>query len=70
MKRLYRSKSKVIGGVCGGVGNYLDIDPVVVRLIAAMGLIFTCFTAAVAYFIAWIIIPEESVETQSPDSEN
>ncbi len=62
MKRLYRSKSKVIGGVCGGLAEYLDIDPVVVRLIAALALFFTCFTSFFAYFIAWIIIPENTIE--------
>jgi Putative stress-responsive transcriptional regulator len=64
MKHLYRSKQKVIGGVCGGLANYLDVDPVVVRLVAALGLLFTCFTILVAYFIAWLIIPEEPNETQ------
>lgn len=64
MKRLYRSQSKVLGGVCGGIAKYLDIDPVVVRLISAVGLFFTCFTAAFIYFIAWIIIPEEPLETE------
>ena len=33
-KRLYRSKKdKVIGGVCGGLGGYLNIDPVVIRVV-------------------------------------
>lgn len=59
MKRLYRSKTKVIAGVCGGIANYLNIDPVVIRLIAALGILFTCFTAVLAYFVAWAIIPEE-----------
>lgn len=61
MKRLYRSQSKVIGGVCSGLAKYLDIDPVVVRLIAALGLFFTCFTIFPVYIIAWLIIPEEPI---------
>jgi phage shock protein C len=61
IKRLYRSRSKVIGGVCSGLGKYLDIDPVVVRLIAALGLLFTCCTIFFVYIIAWLIIPEEPV---------
>jgi phage shock protein C len=59
MKRLYRSRSKVIGGVCGGLAKYFNIDPVVVRLIAALGLFFTVCTIFPVYIIAWLIIPEE-----------
>jgi len=34
MKRIYRSKTqKIIGGVCGGFGEYFDIDPVIIRVI-------------------------------------
>jgi len=36
-KRLYRSRvEKIIGGVCGGVGNYFDIDPTIVRLVTVL----------------------------------
>lgn len=56
-KRLYRSnKDKVIGGVCGGVAEYFNIDPVIVRVIwtvlafAGIGIL--------AYIIAWIIVPK------------
>jgi phage shock protein C len=59
MKRLYRSRSKVIGGVCSGLAKYFNIDPVVVRLIAALGLFFTACTIFPVYIIAWLIIPEE-----------
>lgn len=57
-KRLYRScKNRIIGGVCGGLGEYFDIDPVLVRLITAL-LIFTG-VSIVFYILAWIIIPED-----------
>jgi len=58
-KKLYRSKTdRKIAGVCGGLGQYLDIDPVIVRL---AWVIFTLAGGAglLAYIIAWIIIPEE-----------
>ena len=59
IKRLYRSKTnRVIGGVCGGMGEYFGIDPTIIRLIwvilALMG-----GAGIIAYIIAWIIIPEE-----------
>lgn len=57
-KKLYRSrKNKKIAGICGGIGEYFDIDPNLVRIIAA----FICLTppGILAYIVAWIIIPEE-----------
>lgn len=57
VKRLYRSgRDKILGGVCGGIAEYLEVDPVLIRLIwviAALGY----GTGILAYIIAWIIIP-------------
>ena len=59
MKRLYRSRDhRWIAGICGGLGEYLNVDPTVVR--AA----FVLFALAggsgiLAYIILWFIIPEE-----------
>ena len=37
MKRLYRSKNdRMLCGVCGGIGEYLDIDPTLIRLVWAL----------------------------------
>ena len=57
-KKLYRSKkNKKIAGICGGIGEYFDIDPNLVRIIAAL----VCLTppGILTYIIAWIIIPQE-----------
>jgi len=54
-KRLYRSKkNKVIGGVCGGLGEYFNIDPTIIRLIW----IFIPGPNLLAYIILWIVMPE------------
>lgn len=56
-RRLYRNPNdKVIGGVCSGVANYFDIDPVIVRLVFAV-LFLTAGIGLLAYIIAWMIIP-------------
>lgn len=56
-KRLYRSgKDKLIGGVCGGIAEYLKVDPVLIRLIWAAA-VFMYGTGVLLYIIAWIIIP-------------
>ena len=58
-KRLYRSRDdSVIAGVCGGLGEYLGVDPVLIR-IAAVVLVFAGGAGILLYGIGWIVIPEE-----------
>lgn len=62
--RLYKSrKSKMIGGVAGGLGDYFDIDPVIVRVL----FIITAFAwgvSIIAYILMWIILPENPDELE------
>jgi phage shock protein C len=56
-KRLYRSgKNRILGGVCGGLGDYFDIDPTIIRLIWIF-FALAYGTGILAYLIAWLIIP-------------
>jgi len=58
MNRLYKSdKDKVFEGVCGGIGEYLNVDPVIIRLIWVVLVIFGG-TGIMAYLIAMLIIPK------------
>lgn len=58
-KRLYRSrKEKMIGGVCGGLAEYFDIDPVLIRILFVVA-VFAGGSGILAYIICWIIIPEQ-----------
>ena len=59
-KKLYRSMTnKMISGVCGGIGDYFNIDPTIVRLIAVALCIFTALIpCAIGYAIATVVIPE------------
>jgi len=60
MKRLYRSKDKILGGVCGGIADHLDIDPSIARILTVLAGVITSFGPIVlVYIIAWIVIPEE-----------
>lgn len=56
-KRIFRSRKKKVAGVCGGIAEYFDIDPTIIRLI---WLIFVLVygTGLVAYLICWVVIPE------------
>ena len=59
VKKLFRSRSsRVIGGVCGGIAQYLNIDTTVLRVITAL-LTFVMGMSLWVYLLAWIIIPEE-----------
>lgn len=56
-KRLYRSREeKIIGGVCGGLAEYLNVDPTLVRLALVL---ITLFAGAgiIAYLVLWVIVP-------------
>jgi len=57
-KKLYRSKKdRMIAGVCGGIAEYFDVDPTLIRLLTV---IFVLLGGAgvICYIIAWIIIPK------------
>jgi phage shock protein C len=64
-KKLYRSrKSRIIAGICGGIAEYFDIDPIIVRLITLI-LVLSAGGGFIVYIIAWIVVPEEP-ETEYP----
>jgi phage shock protein C len=66
MKRLYRSGTgRILGGVCGGIGEYSNVDPTVVRLIWVVLTLLSLGIGVVAYIVAWIIIPEGRNEPES-----
>ncbi|MGE4596062.1 MAG: PspC domain-containing protein [Nitrososphaerales archaeon] len=57
MKRIYKNKKEgKLGGVCSGVGDYLDIDPVIIRLIFVFS-VFVWGAGILIYIILWAIIP-------------
>ena len=59
-KKMYRSiEDRMIAGVCGGIGEYFDIDSTLVRLLA-VALVLAGGSGVLAYILAWIIIPEAS----------
>jgi phage shock protein C len=62
MKRLFRSEqNKKIAGVCGGIGEFFDIDPTLIRLVFIfLGLATGLIPFIIGYFIAWWIVPTKS----------
>jgi phage shock protein C len=58
-KRLTRSREdRMLAGVCGGIADYLGMDPTIVRLVAVLLGIFSAGTALIGYLIAAIVMPE------------
>ena len=59
-KQLRRpTDDRVVAGVCSGVGRYLDVDPVLIRVGFAVLAVLTWGAALLAYPIMWFIMPEE-----------
>lgn len=64
-QRLTRSNTdQVIGGVCGGLGRYFGMDPVIVRLIM-VALVFAGGVSILIYPILWLVMPAEGAAQQS-----
>jgi phage shock protein PspC (stress-responsive transcriptional regulator) len=69
-RRLYRSRSdRVLGGVCGGIARYFNIDPVLVR-VGAVALAFLGGAGILAYLAAVLLIPNEGEGGRPPKTPN
>jgi phage shock protein PspC (stress-responsive transcriptional regulator) len=67
-RRLYRSRSdRVLGGVCGGIARYFNIDPVLVR-VGAVALVFLGGAGLLAYVAAVLLIPNEGEGGRPPET--
>lgn len=60
MKKLFRSSDRILAGVCGGIAEYLDVDPTVIRVLYAVLSLFTVgFPGLLLYIILMILIPSQ-----------
>jgi phage shock protein C len=63
-KRLYRStNNKMIAGICGGLAEYFNIDPVIVRLIFVILLLPGGLPGILPYLILWVVVPRNTAGT-------
>ncbi|REE05828.1 PspC domain-containing protein [Marinoscillum furvescens] len=60
-KRLFRSKSdSMLAGVCGGIAEYFELDPTLVRIAYILvSILSAAFPGLLVYIILWIVIPEQ-----------
>ena len=70
-KRLFRSRPEArLAGVCGGIGVFFNLDPVLIRLAwVALTLMTGVVPGLVAYVVAWIIVPQEPAPRRSPEAQ-
>ena len=69
-RRLYRSQTEsVLGGVAGGVAEYLDVDPAIVRVIWALLAILTGGVFFLLYIVMWIVVPLEPDGAEAAEGE-
>ena len=58
--RLFRSRDKILGGVCGGLAKWLGWDVTLVRIAYIfISILSAAFPGTIVYIILWIIMPEE-----------
>ena len=58
-KPLRRSvMNRQVAGVCGGLAEYLGLDPTLVRVVYVLLSVFTVFSGFLVYIILWVVIPE------------
>jgi phage shock protein C len=70
VKKLYRSsQNRVIAGVCGGVAEYLNLDPIIVRILWIL-LIFIGGSGILFYILSWILIPVNPNQANLPVRKN
>lgn len=59
-KRLTRSNNKMIGGVCAGLAEYLDLDPTIVRIVWVLMVFFAGF-GGLLYVILWLVMSKQQI---------
>jgi phage shock protein C len=58
MKKLYRSSDRIVAGVCGGIAEYFDLDPTLIRVLYVFLSLFSVgFPGLILYIILMILIP-------------
>jgi phage shock protein C len=72
MRRLYRStKDKKLAGICGGLGEYMNADSNLIRLIFVLLLLVTGFIPfGLTYIVAWIILPEDTMVNEEQEEKS
>lgn len=67
-KKFQRSADKKLAGVCGGIAEYFDADPTIIRIVYVVLTLFTsCFPGVLLYIIFMFLMPEAPAAAQQPE---
>jgi phage shock protein C len=66
MKKLYRSSNRILAGVCGGIAEYFDVDPTLIRVVYVFLSVFSAgFPGLLLYIILMVLMPNyDQIENQ------
>ena len=71
-RQLYRSRNALVGGVCAGIAERFDVDPLVVRILFLTFAVLTLGLAGLAYLVLWVVLPKRPMQVKpvkvEPDS--
>ncbi|MFC4811458.1 PspC domain-containing protein [Paenibacillus sp. GCM10023250] len=68
MKKLYRSTlNRKLTGLAGGIGDWLGVDPTIVRLLFIVSGVFSLGATLLVYVIASVLVPKAPFEVMTPD---
>lgn len=71
-RQLYRSRNALVGGVCAGIAERFDVDPLVVRILFLAFTVLTLGLAGLAYMVLWAVFPKRPMQVKpvkvEPDS--
>ena len=69
-RKLMRSSNKILAGVCGGIAEYFDVDPTIIRICyAALSLFSAGFPGLILYIIMMLIMPEKDKNDRFEDAQ-
>lgn len=69
-KKLVRSANKILAGVCGGIAEYFDVDPTLIRVMyVVLSLFSAAFPGLLLYIILMLLIPEAGPNDNIQDAE-
>ena len=69
-KKLTRSTNKILAGVCGGIANYFDVDPTLVRILyVALSFFSAAFPGILLYIIMLLLMPEANKNDKYEDAQ-
>lgn len=69
-KKLYKSRNRILCGVCGGVAEFFNIDPTIVRLVLGVVTLGGFGTGVIIYIVAAIVMPDRTIDNGYGEENN